>query len=60
MKDKNNLNDKSVEKKEEEIKFGEISEENKKLEAEWTVEDTMAACPTLTREEAERAHKMGW
>ena len=59
MEDKNNLNDKSVEK-EEEIKFGEISEENKKLEAEWTVEDTMAACPTLTREEAERAHKMGW
>ena len=60
MKDKNNLNDKSIEKKEEEIEFGEISEENKKLEAEWTVEDTMAACPTLTREEAERAHKMGW
>ena len=60
MGDKNNLNDKSVEKKEEEIEFGEISEENKKLEAEWTVEDTMAACPTLTREEAERAHKMGW
>ena len=59
MEDKNNLNDKSVEK-EEEIEFGEISEENKKLEAEWTVEDTMAACPTLTREEAERAHKMGW
>ena len=27
---------------------------------DWTVEDTMAACPTLTREEAERAHKMGW
>ena len=49
MDDKNNLNDKSVEKKEEEIEFGEISEENKKLEAEWTVEDTMAACPTLTR-----------
>ena len=60
MEDKNNLNDKSVDKKEEEIKFGEISEENKKLESEWTVEDTMAACPTLTREEAERAHKMGW
>ena len=60
MEDKNNLNDKSVNKKEEEIEFGEISEENKKLEAEWTVEDTMAACPTLTREEAERAHKMGW
>ena len=60
MEDKNNLNDKSLEKKEEEIEFGEISEENKKLEAEWTVEDTMAACPTLTREEAERAWEMGW
>ena len=60
MEDKNNLNDKSVNKKEEEIEFGEISEENKKLEAEWTVEDTMAACPTLTREEAEKAWRMGW
>ena len=26
----------------------------------WTVEDLMAVCPTLTREEAEIAHKMGW
>ena len=59
MDDKNNLNDKSVEKKEE-IEFGEISEENKKLEEGWTVEHLMALCPTLTREEAERAHKMGW
>ena len=59
MEDKNNLNDKSVEKGEE-IEFGEISEENKKLEEGWTVEDLMAVCPTLTREEAEIAHKMGW
>ena len=59
MEDKNNLNDKSVEK-EEKIKFGEISEENKKLEEGWTVEHLMELCPTLTREEAERAHKMGW
>ena len=59
MEDKNNLNDKSVEKKEE-IEFGEISEENKKLEEGWTVEDLMAVCPTLTREEAEDAHEMGW
>lgn len=59
MEDKNNLNDKSVEK-EEELEFGEISEENKKLEEGWTVEHLMELCPSLTREEAERAHKMGW
>ena len=60
MEDKNNLNEEPIEKKEEEIEFGEISEENKKLEAEWTVEDTMAMYPSLTREEAERAWEMGW
>ena len=58
MEDKNNLNDKSLE--EEELEFGEISEENKKLEEGWTVEHLMELCPSLTREEAERAHKMGW
>lgn len=26
----------------------------------WTVEDTMAMCPSLTREEAIIAHRMGW
>lgn len=26
----------------------------------WTVEDLMAVCPSLTRKEAEIAHKMGW
>ena len=26
----------------------------------WTVEDTMALYPNLTREEAERAWRMGW
>ena len=60
MEDKNNLNDKSVNKKEEEIEFGELSEGNKKLEAERTVEDTMEMYPSLTREEAERAWEMGW
>ena len=60
MDDKNNLNEKPIEKKEEEIKFGEISEENKKLEEGWTVEDLMELCPTLTRKEAEDAHEMGW
>lgn len=59
MEDKNNLNDKSVEK-EEELEFGEISEENKKLEEGWMVEHLMELCPSLTREEAERAYKIGW
>ena len=26
----------------------------------WTVDDLMAVCPSLTREEAEIAHRMGW
>ena len=60
MEDKNNLNDKSVEKKEEEIKFGKLSPELEKLEAERTVEDTMAMYPSLTRKEAEDAWRMGW
>ena len=60
MEDKNNLNDKSVEKKEEEIEFGKLSPELEKLEAEWTVEDTMAMYPSLTRKEAEDAWRMGW
>lgn len=58
MEDKNN--NQTPIKKDEENKFGKLSPELKKLEREWTVEDTMAACPSLTREEAERAHKMGW
>lgn len=46
--------------KNEESEFGKLSPELEKLEAEWTVEDTMAMCPSLTREEAERAWRMGW
>lgn len=53
--EKNNLNQKS-----EENEFGKLSPELEKLESEWTVEDTMAMCPSLTREEAERAWRMGW
>ena len=52
-------NKKQVPKKEEN-EFGKLSPELEKLEAEWTVEDTMAMCPSLTREEAERAWRMGW
>ena len=58
MEDKNN-NQPPI-KKDEENKFGKLSPELEKLEREWTVEDTMAACPSLTREEAERAWRMGW
>ena len=60
MEDKNNLNEKPIEKKEEEIEFGKLSPELEKLESEWTVEDLMELCPTLTRKEAEDAHEMGW
>lgn len=61
MEDKNN--NQPIEKnnpKSEENEFGKLSPELEKLEAEWTVEDTMAMCPSLTREEAERAWRMGW
>lgn len=59
MEDKNNQIKKNSPKSEEN-EFGKLSPELEKLEAEWTVEDTMAMYPSLTREEAERAHKMGW
>ena len=64
MEDKNKINNNQpIEKnnpKNEESEFGKLSPELEKLEAEWTVEDTMAMCPSLTREEAERAWRMGW
>ena len=59
MADKNNQIKKNNQKREE-SEFGKLSPELEKLEAEWTVEDTMAMCPSLTREEAERAWRMGW
>lgn len=60
MADKNNNQIKKNNQKNEENEFGKLSPELEKLEAEWTVEDTMAMCPSLTREEAERAWRMGW
>ena len=60
MEDKNNNQIKKNNPKREENEFGKLSPELEKLEAEWTVEDTMAMCPSLTREEAERAWRMGW
>ena len=59
MEDKNNQIKKNNQKREE-SEFGKLSPELEKLEAEWTVEDTMAMCPSLTREEAIIAHRMGW
>lgn len=59
MEDNNNQTPKPINNNEPN-KFGKLSPELEKLEREWTVEDTMAACPSLTREEAERVHKMGW
>ena len=59
----NKINNNQIKKnnqKNEENEFGKLSPELEKLEAEWTVEDTMAMCPSLTREEAERAWRMGW
>lgn len=56
---KNNQIEKNNQKNEEN-EFGKLSPELEKLESEWTVEDTMAMCPSLTREEAERAWRMGW
>ena len=50
------------------LKPNEKNENGKKNKSEplieyengWTVEDTMAMCPSLTREEAIIAHRMGW
>lgn len=59
MEDKNNQIKKNNQKNEE-SEFGKLSPELEKLEAEWTVEDTMALYPNLTREQAIIAHRMGW
>lgn len=55
MEDKNN-NQTPIEKDKENLKDKQL--ENS--EDGWTVEDLMELCPSLTREEAEIAHKMGW
>ena len=60
MEDNNNNQIEKNNQKNEESEFGKLSPELEKLEAEWTVEDTMAMCPSLTREEAEKAWQMGW
>ena len=63
MADNNKINNNQIKKenpKNEESEFGKLSPELEKLESEWTVEDTMAMYPSLTREEAEMAWRMGW
>lgn len=61
MEDKNHI---SVQKINQQII--ENKGENKKIEPlieydnDWTVDDTMALYPNLTREEAIIAHRMGW
>ena len=60
MEDNKNNQIKKNNQKNEESEFGKLSPELEKLESEWTVKDTMAMCPSLTREEAERAWRMGW
>ena len=56
MADNKNNQIKKNNQKNEESEFGKLSPELEKLESEWTV----AMCPSLTREEAERAWRMGW
>ena len=58
MEDKNKINNNQIEKN----KDGKNLKSEPLIEYEngWTVEDTMAMCPSLTREEAIIAHRMGW
>lgn len=53
---KNNLSPKPNERNASESKSEPLIE----YENGWTVDDTMAMCPSLTREEAIIAHRMGW
>ena len=61
MKDKNPISEQKINQQ-----IIENKGENKKIEPlieydnGWTVEDTMALYPNLTREEAIIAHRMGW
>ena len=61
MEDKNPINEQKTNQQPIEKK-----DDNKKIEPlieydnGWTVEDTMALYPNLTREEAEIAWRMGW
>lgn len=61
MEDKNHISEQKINQQ-----IIENKGDNKKIEPlieyenGWTVEDTMALYPNLTREEAIIAHRMGW
>ncbi len=61
MEDKNHISEQKINQQ-----IIENKGENQKIEPlieydnGWTVEDTMALYPNLTREEAIIAHRMGW
>ena len=57
MEDKNKINNNQPIEKNEEKSYEELLKESTN---DWTVEDTMALYPNLTRKEAERAWRMGW
>lgn len=57
MEDKNKINNNQPIKKDEEKSYEELLKESTN---DWTVEDTMALYPNLTRKEAEMAWRMGW
>ena len=59
MEDKNKINNNQpIEKNKDEKNLK--SEPLIEYENGWTVEDTMALYPNLTREQAIIAHRMGW
>ena len=57
MADNKKINNNQPIKKNEEKSYEELLKESTN---DWTVEDTMALYPNLTREEAEIAWRMGW
>ena len=57
MADNNKINNNQPIKKNEEKSYEELLKESTN---DWTVEDTMALYPNLTREQAIIAHRMGW
>ena len=57
MADNKKINNNQPIKKNEETSYEELLKESTN---DWTVEDTMALYPNLTREEAEIAWRMGW
>ena len=57
MEDNKKINNNQAIEKNEEKSYEELLKESTN---DWTVEDTMALYPNLTRKEAEIAWRMGW